>query len=111
MLYELRSYWIEPAQLEAYLDWSNEQALPILQGEYGFRLVGFWRLADAEGADDDPPNVTWMLAWRDREEREDRWTAARASASWARINEQRPKFHRRSGAVRFLSGTPRSPLQ
>ncbi len=111
MLYELRSYWIEPTLLEDYLDWANEQALPVLQGEHGFRLIGFWRVAAAEGSDDDPPNVTWMLAWRDREEREAQWAMARASAGWARINEHRPQFHRRSGAVRFLVGTPRSPLQ
>lgn len=111
MLYELRSYWIEPEQLDAYLDWADTKALPVLQGECGFRLVGFWRVEDADPADDDPPNVTWLLAWRDREEREARWSAARSSASWAMINENRAKFHRRPGAVRFLVGTPRSPLQ
>ena len=111
MLYELRSYWIEPTLLEDYLDWANGKALPVLQGEHGFRLVGFWRVADAEAADAEEPNVTWLLAWRDHEERETQWAAARASAGWARINENRPQFHRRSGAVRLLIGIPRSPLQ
>ena len=111
MLYELRSYWIEPSQLDAYLAWADTKALPVLQGECGFRLVGFWRVEGADGTDDDPPNVTWLLAWRDRAEREERWAMARSSASWAKINEDRPKFHRRPGAIRFLVGTPRSPFQ
>ena len=112
MLYEMRSYWIESGEVDAYLDWANNRALPVLQGEFGFRLVGFWRVRDVEGpAGEDHPNVVWLLAWRDREERDRKWEAARASASWAKINEGRPRFHRRPGSMRFLEGIPRSPLQ
>lgn len=112
MIYELRNYWVEPALIEQYLDWANNRALPVIQGEFGGRLVGFWRVDGYDGTiEEDPPNVIWMLAWTDRAERDRVWAEIRASESWVRIREGIPTFHRRPGAVRFLAGIPRSPMQ
>lgn len=112
MIYELREYWIESALIDHYLDWANNRALPVLCGEFGLRLIGFWRVDGHDGqTEDDPPNVIWMIAWQDRAERDAVWANARASDAWAQIREGIPSFHRRTGAFRFLGGIPRSPLQ
>jgi len=112
LIFELRNYWVEPSLIDQYLEWANNRALPVIQGEFGGRLVGFWRVDGLDGTvEDDPPNVIWMLAWKDRAERDRVWGEIRASASWARGREGIPTFHRRPGAVRFLTGIPRSPLQ
>ncbi|MBI2940799.1 MAG: NIPSNAP family protein [Chloroflexi bacterium] len=112
MLYELRSYWVEPSLLQAYLAWANDRALPVLQGEFGFRVLGFWSVADATGTvEDDPPNVVWIIAWRDRAEREAGWETATRSSAWLAAREGIPKFHRKPGNFKFLTAIPRSPLQ
>lgn len=84
----------------------------MLQGQFGFRLVGFWHIRDNAGTvEDDPPNVVWLIAWHDRNERDSAWDAAKSSASWSEITRDIPAYHRRPGNVRFLEGIWRSPLQ
>ena len=112
MLYELRSYFIEPTLIDEYLAWANDKALPILQGDHGFRVLGFWRVDEIDSrGEDEEPTVVWLVAWQDREERERQWSAARASARWAEAREGRPNYHRRPAVITYLSGIPRSPLQ
>ncbi|HVB96292.1 MAG TPA: NIPSNAP family protein [Chloroflexota bacterium] len=112
MLYELRSYWIEPALLEQYLAWARDKAQPLQREKYGFRVIGFWQVGDAEGTvTPDDPNVVWMCAWNDRAERDRVWNEIRSSADWAAIREGIPNFHRRPGNVKFLTALSWSPLQ
>ncbi len=112
MIYELRSYWIDPAVYDTYIDWVNQKAQPLQREKFGFRVVGFWTVGGQDGTiDGDPPNVIWMCAWESREERDRVWTILRASPEWAAIREGMPNFHRKPGNQKFLEGIDCSPLR
>lgn len=89
MIYELRTYWVEPKFLAGYEEWANTVALPVLQGKFGFRVVGFWVVDSSRPsrptfpAVDDPFTVAWLIAWQDEAERDATWAAALASPEWA----------------------------
>jgi hypothetical protein len=89
MIYELRTYWVEPAFTEGYQEWANTVALPILQGQHGFRVVGFWVVDSSHPSRptfppvEDPFTVAWILAWNDVAERDAAWKAVLASPEWA----------------------------
>lgn len=94
MVYELRTYWVEPQFIDGYQEWANNHALPVLQGQFGFRVVGFW-INDASRpsrptfpAVDDPFTVAWVLAWQDEAERDAAWKAVLASSEWAEAQRQ-----------------------
>jgi hypothetical protein len=113
LLYELRSYDIEPSLLDEYLAWANDRALPILTGRFGFRMIGFWQAVAPSTPEVGrvlPTNVHWMIAWHSEEEMLARWSAARATDEWKAINEGQPKFHLRAERT-LLRAIPRSPLQ
>ena len=111
MIYELRSYWIEPDVFDQYVDWVNTRAQPLQREKFGFRVIGFWTVGAEDGTvDEDPPNVVWLTAWESREERERVWTMLRASPEWATIREGLPNFHRKPGNVKFLDAIAFSPL-
>ena len=111
MIYELRSYWINPDLMEEYMVWANEKALPLFRRE-GFRIIGFWRV-DGEAGTPDPAgfNVVWMLQWDSREQRDREWQRVRSGPDLAKIREGIPAYHLREGNFRFLRPTPASPLQ
>ena len=111
MIYELRTYWIDPAVLDVYIDWVNTKAQPLQREKFGFRTIGFWRIVDEEEGEPDGPNITWMAAWESREERDRVWTEIRASAEWAQIREGMPNFHRRPPNVKFVAGLDCSALK
>ena len=113
MIYELRSYDIDPPLLDVYLAWANDKALPLLVGTFGFRLVGFWHAVaptQPQVGPVPPTNVHWIIAWTDEAEKIAKWTAARASDEWAAINVGRPKTHLRVQET-LLRAIPRSPFQ
>ena len=112
MIYELRSYWIEPSLLDTYITWVNDKAQPLQRGKFGFRVIGFWTVAGEDGTiAPDGPNVVWMTAWEDRGERDRVWSELRGSPEWAAIREGFPNVHRRPGNVKFLEGLACSPLK
>lgn len=113
MIYELRSYDIDPRLLDDYLAWANDRALPILVGRFGFRLVGFWYAVAPTQPDAGPvppTNVHWIIAWTGEDEMSAQWAAARSSKEWQAINEGRPKYHLKVQAT-LLHAIPRSPFQ
>lgn len=117
MYYELRSYDIDPAGLEAYLQWANEKAIPLLRGAFGFRVIGFWYVVAKQGETVPPTNVHWMIAWESEAEMTARWATVRASAAWQEIfkNMLDPatgerKYHRKIQSV-LLAPIPSSPLR
>jgi hypothetical protein len=114
MIYELRHYWIEPSVLQTYIDWVNAKAQPLQREKFGFRVVGFWQVAgqdDGGTVDPDSPNIIWMAAWENRDERDQVWTTLRASPEWAAIRVGIPNFHRRPPKIKFLTGLDCSPLK
>ena len=62
MIYELRSYEIDPVLLDQYLAWANDQALPILVGRFAFRMVSFWHAVAPSGGETPATNVHWIIA-------------------------------------------------
>ena len=116
MIYELRSYYLLPDYVTSYLAWANAKALPLLQGQFGFRVVGFWRTAevistDGTAVDEDGPDVVWLIAWLDHAEREKRWTALESNELWRDTVSEVLPYRRREGIVRLLEAIPRSILQ
>ena len=112
MIYEFRSYWVEPTLIDQYLDWVNRKAQPLQRDKFGFRVIGFWRVDGEDGTvAPDSPNVVWMAAWENRQERDRVWRELRASPDWAAIGAGLPKFPRRPGNVKFLTGIECSPLR
>jgi hypothetical protein len=57
VIYELRSYDVDPALLYQYLAWANDQALPILLGQFGFRMIGFWHAVPPSSGEMPTTNV------------------------------------------------------
>ena len=117
MVYELRSYDIDPARVEDYLTWANDRAMPILVGTHGFRLVGFWRALAKTNESLPTTNVHWLIAWESEQEMNDRWAAARASAAFQEAVREisdpatgQSMYHLRRQST-LLRGIPRSPLQ
>jgi hypothetical protein len=89
VIYELRTYWVEPKFKDGYAEWANNHALPVLQGIFGFRVIGFWLVESSKAsrptfpAPDDAFTVVWLIAWKDEAERDARWKAVLASPEWA----------------------------
>ena len=94
MTYELRTYWVDHAFRDGYEEWANTVAMPILQGRFGFRVVGFWVVESSRAsratfpAPEDPFTVAWIIAWKDEAERDAAWQAALASPEWAEAQRQ-----------------------
>jgi hypothetical protein len=90
MIYEVRNYHFRPDLFEAYKVWAKERALPFLSGKLD--LVGFWantaNAPEVIGAPVDElgsANITWVIRWRDLEQRNKELPAALGSAEWEEI--------------------------
>jgi hypothetical protein len=94
VIYELRTYWVEPKFRDGYEEWANNHALPVLQGQFGFRVVGFWVVDSSRPsrptfpAVEDPFTVAWIIAWKDEAERDATWKAVQASPEWAEVQKK-----------------------
>ena len=116
MFYELRSYDIAPDKVDEYLNWADTRALPILIGQFGFRVVGFWRVVPKTGEDLPPTNVHWMIAWESEEEMNERRAAARASTEYRAVMQDATDasgnliYHLQRQST-LLKGVHRSPFQ
>jgi len=110
MIYELRSYNIDPALLDQYLAWANDGALPILVGKFGFRMIGFWHAIAPANGEIPETNVHWIIAWHTESEMLDRWKEATSTDEWKAIGQGQPRFHLKAQRT-LLQAIPRSPFQ
>ncbi|MBI2942123.1 MAG: NIPSNAP family protein [Chloroflexi bacterium] len=110
MIYELRSYEVDPALLEQYLAWANDRALPVLQGTFAFRMVGFWHAITPANGQVPPSNVHWMISWQSEEEMLSRWQEATSSDEWKAIAQGQPRYVLK-WQRHLLKAIPRSPFQ
>jgi hypothetical protein len=108
MIYELRSYDIDPAVLDRYLEVVNTRVIPLLINEFKFNVIGFWHAAGSTA--DAATNVHWIVAWESEEEMLRRWDEAKATEVWAEAWRGEPKFHLKIVRT-MLSPIPVSPLQ
>ena len=112
MVYEIRSYDIEPAMLGGYETWANEKALPLLIGSFGFDVVGFWKKTGTppEIREESPMNIVWIIRWDSEDQRNERWKQVRASDAWKAIREDAPPFWKKIDS-KFVTPVAGSPMQ
>ena len=97
MFFEIRNYHFDPTKFEEYKLWAPTKALPYLKSKMD--VVGFWVNNDMEpvfgGANPQdesasPANVTWIIRWQDRSQR-DKVTEERVSdPEWQAIMSKVP---------------------
>lgn len=120
MIYELRSYDINPERWEDYCEWAQKRAFPLFFEHFRLPLVGFFEAVPVENTEFDTFNHTvgvhWILAWENIEERHKRWAELdttdelQALVQEARDEEGQPLFHMRTH-ITILKAWPGSPLQ
>jgi hypothetical protein len=96
MIHEIRDYHYRSDLFEDYRAWA-EKAVPVLRAHLD--LVGFWidsgREPELTGSDPapskhGPANVTWILRWRDMDERAARFRALFGSDDWKAVWREHP---------------------
>src|ERR1700750_105723 len=77
MIYELRIYHCLPNRLPALLKRFENHTLKMWE-KHGIRQAGFWTTAIGESNND----LTYMLAWESRAERDQKWGAFASDPAW-----------------------------
>lgn len=77
MIYELRIYTCVPGRLPALVARFQNDTLRIWE-KHGIHQAGFWTTVIGESNE----QLTYMLAWNDIAEREQRWGAFLADPEW-----------------------------
>ena len=90
MIYEIRNYHFEPKRFEEYKTWAKTKALPYLKRE--LNLVGFWVNGETPGEVNGealdklgPANITWIIAWPDKETRDSAMPGIFSGDEWEEI--------------------------
>jgi hypothetical protein len=92
MLFEIRNYHFEPTKFEAYKKWAATLAAPYLKRKMD--VVGIWvnnemapeyggSLPHDEGIR--PANVTWIIRWQDKAQRDKATEERRSDPEWQAI--------------------------
>ena len=89
-LYEIRSYHIEPAQLDNYKTWISTHGLPHIRKHMD--VVGFWVEGDHDAEISGAPmdemgsaNVTWIIKWDSKEARDETMGNVFGTPEWEKI--------------------------
>jgi hypothetical protein len=95
MIFEIRNYHFDPARFDAYQEWAEREAIPYLARELD--LVGFWVSTGDEAEILGRPhdelgtaNVTWIIRWRDRDQRNEVMPRLFATPEWEDIFSRVP---------------------
>ena len=95
MIYEIRNYHFRPDLFEAYQAWAKTEAIPFLASR--MQVLGFWANTDqppeVNGAAQDAlgtANITWILVWKDMDQRNADLNGAMSSPEWADIFSRVP---------------------
>ena len=97
MLFEIRNYLFDPNYFEEYKKWSHEVAAPFLRSKMD--IVGAWFKIDmppiyggSQPMDENvvPPNLVWVIRWKDRETRDKVMEEAFQSEEWNRVVSKAP---------------------
>ena len=95
-MYEIRNYWIDSAHFDEWIKWFGEKAAPLFRAQWD--MVGFWSSNDipptyggahpeAKGT---PANLTWIIRWDDKEQRDLGWKNLGVLDEWKKVLAQRP---------------------
>jgi hypothetical protein len=94
---EIRNYHFAPDRLDEYRHWAETRAVPHLRTK--MEIIGFWVANDvppifggslADDGKSDPANVTWVIRWHDKAQRDRVWADLRSSAEWQAIEKMVP---------------------
>ena len=95
MIFEIRNYHFEPSRFAAYKEWGEREAIPYLARELD--LVGFWvnteDAPEVRGLPHDEigtANVTWIIRWRDLDQRNEVLPRVFATSEWQDIFSRVP---------------------
>jgi len=106
MIFEIRDYHYAPEKFDAYLKWA-EEAVPVLRDLMD--VVGFWVDTGSEpevhGSAPEKPsigyaNITWILRWDSKEQRDREFPKAIGSDAWKAVWAKHPDPN---GYVQMLS--------
>jgi hypothetical protein len=108
VIYELRTYHCLPGRLPALLQRFETITLGFFE-KHGIRQAGFWTTLVGQSNH----SLTYLLAWENLAEREQKWGAFQADADWvAKRNEtEREKPIVASIANEFLMPTAFSSVK
>jgi len=96
-MFEIRNYHFVPEKIDAYENWAKTLALPYLKSKMD--VVGFWINNDLapEYAGSFPrsdsigtANVTWIIRWQDKSQRDTVWDEIRSGSEWQEIFSKVP---------------------
>ena len=95
-MYEIRNYWIDPAHFDEWIKWFRMKAAPFFRAQWD--IVGFGLSNDIPpsygGSQPEskgtPANLTWIIRWDDKEQRDEGWKNLRVADEWTKVLAQRP---------------------
>ena len=96
-MFEIRSYHYDPAKFDAYKAWAINDAAPWLKAN--LNVVGFWldngEKAELSGADPvehkhGVANVTWIIRWDSRAQRDEQFGEVFTSKGWQEVWAKHP---------------------
>ena len=96
-MFEIRNYHFEPTKFEEYKKWAETLAVPYIKGK--MQVVGFWvnnEMAPIYGGsltqdkNVRPANITWIIRWQDRAQRDEAWEELHSDPAWQAIMSRVP---------------------
>lgn len=96
-IFEVRTYHFEPTKFDEFKVWAKTQTVPYVKSKMS--VVGYWinnemdpihggKLSRDETSSQ--ANVTWIIRWDDRAQREQVWDEIKADPEWKTIFSQVP---------------------
>lgn len=89
-IYEIRNYHFDPARFDEYAEVATGEYIRYLREHLD--IVGFWIEsgipAEVRGAEQDelgPANVTWVIRWASKEERDEKLPEVLGTPEWREI--------------------------
>lgn len=95
-MYEIRNYWIDPEHFEEWMNWFKTYTAPFFRKIMD--IVAIYPSNDVPHAysgfnpreDVTPANLTWILRWDSKEQRDKAWMGLRDNEEWQGILAERP---------------------
>ena len=95
MIYELRNYHFDPERFEDYKAWARSEAAPYLREHMD--IVDFWvdcgvpaEIMGAPLDDLGSANISWVIRWASKEERDAQFGPLMSSPEWTDIFSRVP---------------------
>ena len=96
-MFEIRNYHYDPTKFDAYRQWAEDEAVPFLKANLD--IIGFWidngLAAEYRGTDPmelkhGAANITWIIRWESKAQRDERFPEVIASDEWQAVWAKHP---------------------